>query len=759
MRLLRRNSVGQLSLTEDLNGDGIPKYAILSHTWGADIEEVTIDDIINGTSEDKLGFEKIQFCEKQAIQDGLLYFWIDTCCINKRDDAELSRSINSMFRWYQKAAKCYVYLSDVSTRKRKASHQLREYTLESNIRESRWFTRGWTLQELLAPASVEFFSREHKRLGDKTSLRQLICEITNIPHSALKGDSLSQFGFQERLRWIQHRQTKLEEDIAYSLLGIFDVYILPIYSEGMTSALARLKDEFDKMQKCIRDLHLTSPRDDKKRIEDTKGGLLEDSYRWIISNSEFKQWHSDELCPLLWIKGDPGKGKTMLLCGIINELSKSTLGPALLSYFFCQATDSRINNATAVLRGLLYMLVRQQPSLVSHIQKKYDNVGKALFEDTNAWTALSEILTNILQDSSLDNIYLIVDALDECVIGLPELLDLVTYTSSVSSRAKWIVSSRNWSSIERSLDTTAHRMRLSLELNQKSVAAAIETYIQFKVDWLAERNRYSSETRESVLSYLSLNANGTFLWVALVCKELSKVPGWRAKKKVTAFPPELDPFYGRMMDQIKGVEDAEDRELCTQILAVVSAVYRPITLDELSSFIDMPDGITGEYEALSEIIELCGSFLTLREYTISFVHQSAKDFLFKKAQNEIHPIRVEAVHHTIFSRSLQVMSQTLRRDIYSLRTPGTSVDQVEAPNPDPLAAARYSCLYWVDHLLNCDTRENMIININNSGVVFKFLHQSYLYWLEALSLMKGLSDGILVIRKLESWLQVSVYIN
>src|SRR5947209_11891577 len=103
----------------------------------------------------------------------------------------------------------------------------------------------------------------------------------------------------------------------------------------------------------------------------------------------------------------------MLLCGIVNELKKSMAETDLLSYFFCQATDSRINNATAVLRGLIYFLVNQQPSLISHVRKKYNQAGKAVFEDTNAWTALSEIFTNILQDPSLNSTYLIVDALDE----------------------------------------------------------------------------------------------------------------------------------------------------------------------------------------------------------------------------------------------------------------------------------------------------------------------------------------------------------
>ena len=117
-------------------------------------------------------------------------------------------------------------------------------------------------------------------------------------------------------------------------------------------------------RECIQHLRLTDPRDDKKRIEETKGGLLEDSYHWILENSDFQQWRNDQQSRLLWIKGDPGKGKTTLLCGIVNELKKSMAKTDLLSYFFCQATDSRINNATAVLRGLLYSLVDLAPNVM-----------------------------------------------------------------------------------------------------------------------------------------------------------------------------------------------------------------------------------------------------------------------------------------------------------------------------------------------------------------------------------------------------------
>jgi hypothetical protein len=200
MRLLERNSAGQLSLTKDFIGDDIPKYAILSHTWGADTEEVTYRDLIDRTDKSKAGYGKIRFCGEQAKRDGLRFFWVDTCCIDKFNAVELQEAINSMFRWYQNAAKCYVYLSDVSTKKRKASDRLSEYTWASAFRSSRWFTRGWTLQELLAPGpgSVEFFSQEEGYLGDKRTLEQQIHEITGIPITALRGTPLSQFDVDDR---------------------------------------------------------------------------------------------------------------------------------------------------------------------------------------------------------------------------------------------------------------------------------------------------------------------------------------------------------------------------------------------------------------------------------------------------------------------------------------------------------------------------------------------------------------------------------
>ena len=257
MRLLELKPNGEFSLTKDLI-DNIPPYAILSHTWGEDNEEVTFQDLEQGVGKSKAGYRKIRFCEDQAARDGLQYVWIDTCCIDKSNNTELSEAINSMFRWYHEATKCYVYLSDVSTHNSDESDQFSRFSWESAFRKSRWFTRGWTLQELIAPVSVEFFSRESKRLGDKKSLEQQVHEITGIPISALQGSHLSYFSVSERISWTENRETKRKEDRAYSLMGIFDIHMPLIYGEGGEEAFIRLRDEINKRSRNLQMEELTN---------------------------------------------------------------------------------------------------------------------------------------------------------------------------------------------------------------------------------------------------------------------------------------------------------------------------------------------------------------------------------------------------------------------------------------------------------------------------------------------------------------------
>jgi hypothetical protein len=239
MRLLHFQD-GKISLTRPYIVNP-PPYAILSHTWDQNNEnEVTFSDISSGAADTKPAFPKILFCGSRAISDGLQYFWVDTCCIDKSNSTELSEAINSMFRWYQNATRCYVYLADVS------SHDAASTNPSLQLNHARWFTRAWTLQELIAPLSVEFFTLEGDRIGDKTSLEVQICAITQIAAKALRGSSLYRFTVEERKSWAKGRTATRGEDTAYSMLGIFGIHMPLIYGEGKTNAFRRLNEEIEK---------------------------------------------------------------------------------------------------------------------------------------------------------------------------------------------------------------------------------------------------------------------------------------------------------------------------------------------------------------------------------------------------------------------------------------------------------------------------------------------------------------------------------
>jgi tetratricopeptide (TPR) repeat protein len=241
MRLLHFDVLGRLILT-DFRGKPIPPYAILSHRWSD--SEIVIDDIRNEEYEEKQeGYRKLKFCAEQAAQDGLHYFWIDTCCIDRWNNDERSRAINSMFRWYKNAKRCYVFLSDVSLSATKETPQRSDW--EVSFCASAWFSRGWTLQELIAPACVEFYSLEGQRIGDKASLDRLLHSITGIPLAALRNCPLDQFSTSERMRWAGKRTTTEEEDIVYCLLGLLSISMPITYGEGQESARRRLQAEIE----------------------------------------------------------------------------------------------------------------------------------------------------------------------------------------------------------------------------------------------------------------------------------------------------------------------------------------------------------------------------------------------------------------------------------------------------------------------------------------------------------------------------------
>lgn len=505
---------------------------------------------------------------------------------------------------------------------------------------------------------------------------------------------------------------------------------------------------------CLRDLFITNPRDDKIRIEDTKGGLLVDAYKWILDNDAYNRWWEGNES-LLWIKGDPGKGKTMLLCGIIDELEK--ISSHSTYYFFCQATDSRLDNATAILRGLLYMMIKRQPQLISYVRAEYSQYGKSLFEDSNSFIALSRIFCNILENATMDGdsqateSIIIIDALDECKTDLPQLLDLVMRCASVHTEIKWILSSRNEQDIQEALARAENKSTISLELNKESVATAISSYIRYKVQSLAAVKGYNDALRHHIEDCLSINADGTFLWVALVCTQLRKVASIDARRIAAAFPPGLDQFYNRMMQKIIALSPLD---LGRKVLSIAAVVRRPLTVREFVPFIDSEDHRDASDFDWDNVLGYCGSFLTLRNDTIYFIHQSASDFLTGQASNRLFPDGSGYFNRYIFQKAVSAMSQVLgSRDMYGLSKPDASTNDLkEDPfNSGPLAPVAYCCVYWIDHFEQAfsgilSTADSIK---ENYKLITSFLRGKYIYWLEALSLLRSIFDGMAAMKTLE----------
>jgi hypothetical protein len=500
---------------------------------------------------------------------------------------------------------------------------------------------------------------------------------------------------------------------------------------------------------CLRDLCVTDPREDRTRIQDEKDRLLRDCYAWILDDASFQRWRTQDESRLLWIRGDPGKGKTMMTMGVIAELSsraeaeQSSLSgswvlpdlefdsePCLVTYFFCQSTRPELNNAVSVLRGLIYLLVVQQDQLMRHVQRRYEAVGSKLFEGPNAIHALREILSDILIDPTLPMTYLLVDALDECTTGVSTLLRVITDDSLARrSRIKWLVTSRNLPEIEQYLQPDAAGIKVSLEVSADQVLRAVAAFINLKVQDLATVKKYGEELQAEVEKVLRGKAEGTFLWVSLVCKELEGVEYSRTRKVLQDMPPGLDPLYKRMMGQISA-QHVETAKFCEAVLRAVNFAFRPLRLRELVVVAGLPSNEFDDPQAVADLVSRCGSFLTIREETASFIHLSAKDYFMAGNARRVFDGATVEEHRRVTYRLLNAMRRSLRRDMCGLeRSIAQSPGSTRQIKDSILTQIAYACEYWVEHLCASNfaspaTSEDIL---QDGDAVDLFLQKKFLY--------------------------------
>ena len=348
-----------------------------------------------------------------------------------------------------------------------------------------------------------------------------------------------------------------------------------------------------------------------------------------------------------------------------------------------------------------------------------------------------------------NTIYLVVDALDECDSGISELSKLIT--NNVQSQVKWLITGRNHEEIERQLRPKNLCLRVSLELNSSDVSRAVDSFINIKVQKLAQEEEYNTELEQKISGHLKDNAKGTFLWVALVCKMLKGVLACNIESTLEEFPPGLDSIYERMMEQVEFLEAKAVRD-CKCIIISAILAQRPLHLKEIGAIADLRMGLREDPLSLKKQVQLCGSFLTIRE---DIVHQSAKDFLITgKGASSISSSHQEE-HGKIAYRSIDLLSNTLRKDMCDLRKPGTFVTEAyKRFSQSRFTHVRYACCYWVDHLAASYNKLNQPSLFDSGGKVKVFLQEHLLDWLEVLSILGMVSDGVLMLKHLKSLIDV-----
>ncbi|KAK5701676.1 hypothetical protein LTR97_004494 [Elasticomyces elasticus] len=801
MRFLHRAENGDLTLTKDIvNEDERPRYAALSHTWLIESEEVSFSDMMGGRAPQKPeGLAKIRFCAEQAAEDGLEHIckpaaalflihisskwtkvWLGLLRAPHLDDElryveradQVSEAVISMFQWYRRATHCYALLTDVSATKHDVTDSSSGQPWESAFRNSRWFKRGWTLQELLAPPSVEFFSADWVRLGDRQSLERHIHEITDIPLEALQGEPLARFPVAQRLSWAEHRQTKRKEDKAYSLLGIFGVFMPLIYGEG-DHAFIRLREEIDKQHGTVARLdHLlttlpTTPsaafnsRENQHEpmcLPDTRVDLLHDITRWADGSDEKS---------IYWLNGIAGTGKSTVARTVAKHYhDQGRLGG---SFFFSRGGGDA-GHAAGLFTTLAVQLAKNIHAVQPHICNaiaEHNEIAQSAFREQ--WEQL--IVNPLLQaESAIEHsaIVLVIDALDECD-SEPDIRMLLRLLSSTErlkqTRLRVFITSRPEVPIRSGFQRIPEAERQGFVLHDIAPTLVNQDLTVFFENSLAnirdECGLPLSWPGSHIVARLVDISSGLFIWASTACRYISE-GGQFARDRVrkllsghrTRVGPQkqLDKIYMTVLQESirPGYEEHEKAELCIRhkkVLGAIILLMSPLSLNSLARLLDISaDTISATLQHLHTIINIP----TESGRPIRLHHPSFRDFLLDpdRCHDPDFWIDAKKVHKDFAKHSIRLMSTMLRPNMCDLSSPGVLNCDIEHTRvlsciPSEL---QYTCLYWAEHYRQGG------IHVRDADVTDKFYRKHFLHWLEALSLMRASSEMAAITRIYQSLL-------
>lgn len=634
-----------------------------------------------------------------------------------------------------------------------------------------------TLQELIAPASVDFFSCQGKRLGDKKSLERYIHEITRIPCEALRGDELGNFSVAERLSWAENRQTKRKEDRAYSLLGIFTIFMPLLYGEG-DHAFARLRKEIDRNHTDNPTLdHFasklpTAPQAAFNSLDNQHGPIcLPDTRVELLQH--IMEWADgmDERC-IFWLNGIAGTGKSTVARTIARTYhNRGNLGGS----FFFSRRGGDVGLADKLFTTLAWQLATKIPSARRYICKaimKHTDIAVQSLRDQ--WDQLIlNPLSKLDGISSPSTIVLVIDALDECDSerDIQIILKLLATTSSLTNiRLRIFITSRPEISVRYSFFQIAETKRQVFVLHdilQTTVDRDLTLFFKHSFETIREERGFAvGWPGLPIINQLVEISCGLFIWASIACgyiREGRQLADRRISILIndhrSGAGPEkqLDEIYITVLkDSIQlSCSEEEKREIFDKLRDVLGSIvtlFSPLSVNSLAHLLDIPPGrINDTLADLHTIFNIPRQ----TDRPIRLHHPTFHYFLLDKDRCNDLDFWVDEnhAHKALGDNCIKLMSKMLKKNICGLQSPGTLVKDVD---PDLIEQCippelQYACLYWIEHYRRSGT------HLYDGDSVHLFFKQHFLHWLEAVNLIGKGSQMASLIRMYHSLLGVCIY--
>ena len=492
------------------------------------------------------------------------------------------------------------------------------------------------------------------------------------------------------------------------------VDILPRLAQKTKTSVPAAFEESD--QKALNALFQTDPRDDLERLQGESGNPNPATVAWIRDQQSYGKWQKSYNQKALFIVGNPGKGKTVIAASQVREEQNESLRlDNIAAYFFCSSSDNRRNDVLAALRGIIYHICCQNPDLCKVLTTEYERQRDQMVSSPAALHTMWRLLHDIVRSSGLKQLSIVIDGLDECVpanvekfltllqpyLGCQDDQTSIHHKSDIfDSRIRWFITSRKEEFVTAYLE---YALTIDLEENADLVQEAVHQFIDGKVESLAKVKNYNDSLKTFVQCTLKEKAEGTFLWVALVCQELSKprIRTLNTKTVLSKFPAGLGPLYGRIVEQVLCAEESIDEDMVTyakQILHALAIAFRPLTLIELAISAGLPTDIWLSEELICDCLRSCGSLVSVQGDIVRFVHASAKTYVL--SVGDIVPQTESLGHEDVAIRCFDVI---FRSNLQASLT----YDQI-----------LYQVLFWPEHVRRAaSTVEKHILDSRNYSAI------------------------------------------